>query len=395
MDNLGTFPFKVLEAKSDTGIIEGYASVFNVVDNQNDVIVKGAFRRTIDALKRSGRRLPLTANHEIGAHGVIGSADVLEEDSLGLYARFRFSSDPDAQKLRTKAREGHLTGLSIFGDAVRRGNRTIAGGLRSTIEEAKLLAVGLTPWPVNELAHGVAKSADATITKAVTDRPWDGSASRFTPEQWRRATLIDTGEGDADSKSRYKLPVREPDGTINRNGAHAAAAAFAGGRGGEDASTEKKRSAARALVRIYRSDLDEDPPESLLRTAGMSVASIDFDQFTQSMRKALDIDHPAAMKAAVHELLGSYRLEQPAPEPDGLTAADPVAKSDTSEPLQTDAAAQYALSIIGESGPPSAPGGDSSPSSLAESLTVPVDVAKTTTELDLLEQQVKEALGHE
>lgn len=52
---------------------------------------------------------------------------------------------------------------------------------------------------------------------AFSDKPWDGSEGRFTIEQWRRSTLIDTGEGDPDTKGRYKLPVREPDGTINRN----------------------------------------------------------------------------------------------------------------------------------------------------------------------------------
>ena len=29
-----------------------------------------------------------------------------------------------------------------------------------------------------------------------SDAAWDGSASRFTPEQWKASTLIDTGEGD-------------------------------------------------------------------------------------------------------------------------------------------------------------------------------------------------------
>lgn len=52
---------------------------------------------------------------------------------------------------------------------------------------------------------------------AFTDAAWDGSEGRFTIEQWKRSTLIDTGEGDPDTKQRYKLPVREPDGTLNRN----------------------------------------------------------------------------------------------------------------------------------------------------------------------------------
>jgi HK97 family phage prohead protease len=101
----------------------------------------------------------------------------------------------------------------------------------------------------------------------VSDRPWsDFTQADYTPEQWARACLIDTGDGAADSKSRYKLPVREPSGTLNRNGVHAAA----GGHGlaaVQGISAEQRRIAARKLIVIYR-DLKEDPPESLLSMAG-------------------------------------------------------------------------------------------------------------------------------
>lgn len=99
-----------------------------------------------------------------------------------------------------------------------------------------------------------------------SDAAWDGSASRFTPEQWRASTLIDTGEGDPASKDRYKLPVREPSGAVNRNAIHAAAAALAGGRGGVQASPAAKRAAARKLKALY-AEMKEDCPPSILRMA--------------------------------------------------------------------------------------------------------------------------------
>ena len=52
---------------------------------------------------------------------------------------------------------------------------------------------------------------------AFVDTPWDGSEGRFTIEQWRRSCLIDTGQGDPDTKGRYKLPVKEPNGDYNKN----------------------------------------------------------------------------------------------------------------------------------------------------------------------------------
>jgi HK97 family phage prohead protease len=154
------FPIRFVAAKSDDdpGSLEGYASVYNVIDQQDEVVARGAFKRTLAAWKSSGRRIPLTADHETSGDGVIGSADVAEEDNYGLRMRFTFSSDPRAQALRIKAREGHLTGLSIFGEAVHKSTRVLGGQARQLLEEIRLMAVGLTPFPANGLAAGVAKA---------------------------------------------------------------------------------------------------------------------------------------------------------------------------------------------------------------------------------------------
>ncbi|MFB4306978.1 phage protease [Actinomadura sp. GTD37] len=105
--------------------------------------------------------------------------------------------------------------------------------------------------------------------ETVSDTAWaDFTAADYDITQWKKACLIDTGEGEEDSKDRYKVPVREPDGTLNRNGVHAAAGAhgISAVKGIDDAAREK---AAKALVKLYQDELDEDPPESLLKLAGM------------------------------------------------------------------------------------------------------------------------------
>jgi HK97 family phage prohead protease len=106
---------------------------------------------------------------------------------------------------------------------------------------------------------------------AVSDKPWSQfSESDYTPEQWRRACLIDTGNGVPDAKGRYKLPVREPDGTLNRNGVHAAA----GGHGVDAVqgiSADKRRAAAKALMGLYK-EVGDEPPPSLMMAAGMTMS---------------------------------------------------------------------------------------------------------------------------
>lgn len=114
------------------------------------------------------------------------------------------------------------------------------------------------------LAALYANTSDTSQRAAASSRPWsDFPESKYSPEQYARACLIDSGTGTG--KSRYSLPVREPDGTLNRNGMAAAA-----GRIGQTAvAPDKKKAAARKLVGLYRS-INVDAPEELERLAGVS-----------------------------------------------------------------------------------------------------------------------------
>lgn len=98
----------------------------------------------------------------------------------------------------------------------------------------------------------------------ISETPWSNySKADYTLEQWHAACLIHTHDGEVTAKSECKLPVKTPDGTLNRNGVHAAAAALAGARGGlKGVSDDQKKTAGNALKRYY-AQLDEEPPESL------------------------------------------------------------------------------------------------------------------------------------
>ena len=104
--------------------------------------------------------------------------------------------------------------------------------------------------------------------RAVSDTEWNFDAAKYTAEQLRRACLIVLDDGK--TKDDCKLPVRSPDGTLNRNAVHAAAAALAGGRGGVDAPMAAKVAAARKLVSLY-GQLKEDAPQSLTQLAQRSA----------------------------------------------------------------------------------------------------------------------------
>lgn len=102
---------------------------------------------------------------------------------------------------------------------------------------------------------------------SVSHSPWGQySQSDYTDAQWKAACILDRGTGNT-AKERYALPVRQPDGTLNANGVHAAAAVLAGARGGVKASPMAKKAAARKLVALYR-QIGDKPPTSLTALAG-------------------------------------------------------------------------------------------------------------------------------
>ena len=104
-------------------------------------------------------------------------------------------------------------------------------------------------------------------TLAISESAWDGSASRFDDEQWKRSCILDRGSDYDTAKTRYALPIKEPNGDLSRAGVHAAASRI----GQVEAPESAKASAKRRLIAAY-STLDEEPPESLVASA--------FDDFT-------------------------------------------------------------------------------------------------------------------
>jgi hypothetical protein len=109
---------------------------------------------------------------------------------------------------------------------------------------------------------------------AFTSEKWDGSPSNWPDTgdgrtaNFCRSCLINTNTGDPKdwTQDNCKLPVKTPDGDVNTNAMSAAAAALAGARGGVQASSADKKSAAKKLLSYYRGAKME-PPDSLTSLA--------------------------------------------------------------------------------------------------------------------------------
>jgi len=97
-----------IDVKAEGGdfIIKGYGSVFNVLDSDRDIVLPGAFAKTLMEMKD---RVALCYQHNI--YEPIGKFQELREDQKGLYFEARIS---DAEPtIKTKIKEGILKEFSI------------------------------------------------------------------------------------------------------------------------------------------------------------------------------------------------------------------------------------------------------------------------------------------
>ena len=92
------------------GMVEGYASLFGVVDSARDMVMPGAFTDTLKA--RNLRRIPMLFQHDPAEP--IGIWLELREDWRGLYARGRLIPDvARGREVLALVRAGAVDGLSI------------------------------------------------------------------------------------------------------------------------------------------------------------------------------------------------------------------------------------------------------------------------------------------
>jgi HK97 family phage prohead protease len=147
-----------LKELGEDGVFEGYASVFDEIDSVNDVVLKGAFKKTLAEAAKKKRMPPMLWQHNTAEP--IGKFTEMREDSRGLFVKGQLlvGSVARAKEAYNLLKEGVLTGLSI-------GYRTLDSefdkGLRK-LKELDLLEVSLVTFPANDSARvALKKSLDA------------------------------------------------------------------------------------------------------------------------------------------------------------------------------------------------------------------------------------------
>jgi HK97 family phage prohead protease len=157
--------FELKREPDEDGTFEGYASVFDVVDQGMDVVAPGAFRKSLN----SGRKVKMLWQHD--TREVIGVWDSIAEDQRGLYVKGRLLKEvAKGREAMALMRAGAIDSMSI-------GYRTVeaeaeGNGRVRRLKEIDLFEISAVTFPM---------LPDAKITAVKND---DG---RFDPKLMERA----------------------------------------------------------------------------------------------------------------------------------------------------------------------------------------------------------------
>jgi HK97 family phage prohead protease len=136
--------FKADEVDKETGIFKGYAATWDL-DSGNDVIVKGAFAKSL-AEKRN--QVKILWQHD--AHKPIGAPIEMREDERGLYIEGKISDTSLGKDAQILMKDGVIDRMSI-GYIANGEKTTVKDGVRY-LEEIELFEFSLVTWPMNDAA---------------------------------------------------------------------------------------------------------------------------------------------------------------------------------------------------------------------------------------------------
>lgn len=145
-----------IKGVEEDGTFSGYASVFNVLDSQKDIIANGAFKRT---LEKRNADIKLLWQHKLDEP--IGVFLNIKEDSHGLFVKGKLLLDVTrAKEAYSLLKSGAINGMSI-GYSVVLADYDDVKGIR-ILKDVDLFEISLVTFPANK---------DATITSVKAEIP--------------------------------------------------------------------------------------------------------------------------------------------------------------------------------------------------------------------------------
>ena len=154
------FPFEVKEFDETSGAFEGYASVFNIRDDGGDLVLPGAFKKTI--LERFNR-IKICWQHDWKLP--IGKPRELREDDHGLFVRGGISDTTTGRDARVLMKDGVVDVLSFGYDVIKESWSDVADQRTRLLQELRLYEIS----PVTIAMHPLARITGVKGIDALQD----------------------------------------------------------------------------------------------------------------------------------------------------------------------------------------------------------------------------------
>lgn len=156
------------------GTVEGYASLFGELDGARDMVMPGAFARTLKS--RGLRRIPMLFQHDPAEP--VGVWLELVEDFRGLRARGKLIPDVQrARELIALVRDGAVDGLSI-------GFRTVKGRIDPATRIRRIVDLDL--WEISIVTFPLLAGARVRAVKASSSPAKQTYARARAEKEWGR-----------------------------------------------------------------------------------------------------------------------------------------------------------------------------------------------------------------
>lgn len=147
--------------ESEAGVFTGYGSIFGNKDLGNDIVVEGAFAKSI--ARKGAKGVKLLYQHR--ADEPIGVFDEIIEDKRGLRVKGRLAMGTQrGREVYELMKMGALDGLSIGFRVDSKGMDYDERGKRRLLKEVDLLEISAVTFPMNPRARvAQVKGADRTV----------------------------------------------------------------------------------------------------------------------------------------------------------------------------------------------------------------------------------------
>jgi len=144
--------FKFSKASDDddaAGFIEGFASTFGNVDKVNDMVMEGAFKKSLHRMRRNKKQIPMLMGHDTRTPiGVFTSAKEIKGE--GLFVEGRISKTTIGNDAATLVKDKVIDSMSI-GFMINEFEFDVKKNIRK-LTEIDLMEISLVTFPANEKA---------------------------------------------------------------------------------------------------------------------------------------------------------------------------------------------------------------------------------------------------